>query len=462
MIKNLFNKIKQNGITPELSLENKLNIEISNIFNALFIFLVFPFIIIFYKTPLASLLSGFPIIAFITSLVLVKHHQYKTGRLIFSVTTPTTIYFVAALLYNDSGTDGMAAKFLLIGDLMLPFIVFSKKEWRFIVPLLLITLFYLITFNYTNSLLNIPSVHKVDSPGLRMISILTVFVMFSIFFFSYKIILTDSLEKVDETNKKLMMKNKELTEHNAMKNKFFSIISHDIRGPMHSILGCAELLRLNNNQLDDKELKEFAESLYSTSKNTCQIVENLLSWSQSQMNGIELSIQKFELKNFVEETLSNYVDIAQAKNIQIINEIEDQTFVEADKYVAQCVLQNLITNAIKFSYPDGIISVSATKETKTGNNCVSVCVEDYGVGMNSQTLENLFQIGKAKSHPGTNNEKGTGLGLILSKEFAQMNGGDIYISSTPGKGSKVCFTLSLADDNFKNAGLKKEQVLDNA
>ena len=458
ILKKLINQIKQNGITDGLSLESKLNIEISNVFNVMFIFLLLPFVFIFRETPLASLLASLPLVVFVISFVLVRFHYYQLGRFLWSITIPTIIYFVAASLYNDGGTDGMAAKFLLIADVMLPFMVFSKKEWKLITPILLINLFYLITFNYANKILNIPTVHNVDTPILRILAILTVFIMFVTFFFYYKVMLTNSFQKLDDINQKLTEKNRELTDLNLTKNKLLSIVSHDLRGPLHSMIGVAELLHHNNDCLSEKELKEFAQSFYTTSKNTYNIVENLLSWSQSQMGGIKVSNEVFELNEFVSDTTRNYSDIAQQKNISIQNKIDNKIFVNADKAISRCVLQNIIANAIKFSHINSTITISAQIKLTVKGDFVSISISDEGVGMDSKTMENLFKTDKIKSQFGTNNEKGTGIGLVLCKEFIELNGGKISIRSTLGKGSKVSFTIPVSPRQKINLSLKPETV----
>ena len=162
ILSTIINTIRQNGINEELNSDYKLNIEISNVFNVISILLTFPFILILRETPKASILASIPILAFIASLLLIRYQQYKIGRLVFSLTTPTTIYILAALLYNDYGTDGMAVKFLLIADVMLPFMVFCNKEWKMIVPILLINLFYLVSFNYVNEILNITNIKYIS------------------------------------------------------------------------------------------------------------------------------------------------------------------------------------------------------------------------------------------------------------------------------------------------------------
>lgn len=166
----IIRKIKLNGIKPNLPAELKQNLEISNIFNVIDIILVFPFIILFRESPIASMLTAIPIFAHLLSFMLIRYHQYNIGRFIYSITTATTVYFVAALLYTDDGTDGMAAKFLILGAIIMPFIVFTKKEWKLTLSALSLDLFYIISFNTLNKLLSLPNIHHVDTPALRLIS----------------------------------------------------------------------------------------------------------------------------------------------------------------------------------------------------------------------------------------------------------------------------------------------------
>lgn len=446
----IFRKIKRNGIQPNLPQELKQNLEISNIFNVIDIILVFPFIILFRESPLASLLTSMTILAHILSFMLVRYHKYNWGRFIYSITTATTVYFVAALIYVDDGTDGMAAKFLILGTIIMPFIVFTKKEWKFTLIALFLDLFYIISFNYTNDLLGLPNIHNVDSPGLRLISIITTFIIFCSIFFYYKKLIIEQNIKLDQSNMDLVERNEELLELNATKNKLFTIIAHDLRNPFNSILGYAEMLKENHRIFNDEEMKSFSKTFYETSVNTYKIVENLLTWSHSQLNCLNNNPITIDIHNFVSETVSHLKATAKIKEIQIKNLIDKSICAKADKNIANIVLQNLLSNAIKFSHRNGTVTISAIPMQNENKAYIEICVADSGVGMDSDTVTKLFKVETAKSRLGTENELGTGLGLLLCKEFAEKNDGKIHAESKLGKGSKFYFTLPILESKTNN------------
>ncbi len=440
-MKEIFIRIKSNGIQPNLAQELKQNIEVCNIFNILDIFLVFPFIYLFRESPSASLLTAMPIFFHLLSFVLIRYHQYNLGRFIFSITTATAVYIIAALIYNNNGTDGMAAKFLIHGTIIMPFIVFTIKEWKYTLIALSLDLFYIISFNSANELLNLPNIPDVDSPELRMISIITTFIIFCSIFFYYKRFIIEQNVKLDNINKDLLAKNEELHELNVTKNKFFTIISHDLRGPLHAIHGCAKILKENHHTFDEEELKSFSKSFYNASKNTCNTVDNLLSWSHSQLNSLTIKPVTIELHDFVLEVVDSLKTTASMKEIQINNRINNDIYVHADKDIARVVLQNLLSNAIKYSYRRSTVTITARTLLNENKGTVEICVADTGLGMDSATVSKLFKIENTKSLTGTESEMGTGLGLLLSKEFAEKNQGEIYVESELGKGSKFYFTL---------------------
>jgi two-component system sensor histidine kinase/response regulator len=306
---------------------------------------------------------------------------------------------------------------------------------------LCLDLFYIISFNYMNGLVSLPNIHNVDSPELRLISIITAFIIFSSLFFYYKKLIIEQNLILDQTNKDLSAKNEELNEVNATKDKFFSIIAHDLRGPLNSIHGFAELLQTNHKTFDECELESFAKVFYNTSENTCKTVENLLSWSHSQLNSLQVNSTTIQLHRFISDEIEIQKELANAKEIQINNFINQNIVVEADSDIARVVFRNLITNAIKFSYRNSTISILANKVKEGGEDFIEICVSDTGIGMESESCSKLFKVENVNSNPGTEDEIGTGLGLILCKEFAEKNGGKIYVNSKKGKGSDFYFTL---------------------
>lgn len=454
-------KIRSNGIQPNLPLELKQNLEISNIFNVIDIFLVFPFIILFRHSPLAALLTAMPILFHTLSFVLIRYHKYDLGRFIYSITTATTVYFVAALIYNDGGTDGMAAKFLIHGTIIMPFIVFTKKEWKFTLMALLLDLFYIISFNYMNGLLSLPNIQNVDGPALRLISIITTFILFATIFFYYKKLIIEQSVKLEQSNNDFIERNAELRELNATKNKFFTIIAHDLKSPFNVILGFARMLKENHKKLSAEKLELYTENLLVTSENTYKLVENLLNWSCSQLKRNSNNPVTIYVNNFVADTISKVQDVANLKEISIINKVDKNIYAEVDENEVSVVLQNILSNAIKFSYRQKTITISSKLEQKEADSFIEICIADSGVGMSSDQVTDLFKIENAISCKGTENEQGTGLGLLICKEFIEKNSGQIRVESELSKGSKFYITLpSIESQSYNNDSLisKKEHV----
>ncbi len=210
-MKKLINIIKSNGVHKNYTDELNQYIETVNVFGLVFIFLTIPFIFIFHKSFYAQIIIVIPIFFQIISFILLKLKFHKTGRIIFSINTSTSVYLIAALVYIDNGTDGMAAKFLILGSAILPFITFKKEEWKYLVLVLILILAYLLTFNYVNNMLNLKSIHEnLDSPALRIMSVITAFFMFTVVLYYYKKIITEQNLRLKDFNTNLKQKNEEL------------------------------------------------------------------------------------------------------------------------------------------------------------------------------------------------------------------------------------------------------------
>jgi len=231
-----------------------------------------------------------------------------------------------------------------------------------------------------------------------------------------------------------------LAELNAAKDKFFSIVSHDLRNPVHTMLGAVQILNEDLDSMDHQTIKKFTENLQITVKRLQELLDNLLNWSLLQMNKINFSPESVSLNRMIHNSIEIVSDQASRKNITINSAILEHIFVLADKEMVASIIQNLLTNAIKFSYPNSIITVSV----KLKHTQVEVIIEDSGTGIEEDRLKNLWDIGANLNTKGTKGEKGIGLGLILSKEFVEKNGGTIRVESTVGVGSRFIFTLPLA------------------
>ncbi|HEX7016662.1 MAG TPA: tetratricopeptide repeat-containing sensor histidine kinase, partial [Cyclobacteriaceae bacterium] len=232
-------------------------------------------------------------------------------------------------------------------------------------------------------------------------------------------------------------KNAQLQRLNATKDKFFSIISHDLRGPLNSLTSFSELLINHMDQLTRSEIQSLARDLDLSVKNLYGLLENLLEWSRSQTGTIQFTPEPFDLSALLEENRSLLSQQAQSKRITLLYEAPEGVIVRAHKPSVSTVIRNLISNAIKFTPQGGVIKL----DIRCGSGEAVVSVADTGVGMDQEAIEKIFRIDAKHTTMGTANEKGTGLGLILCKEFVEKNHGKIWVTSEPGKGSVFYFSL---------------------
>jgi two-component system, sensor histidine kinase and response regulator len=225
---------------------------------------------------------------------------------------------------------------------------------------------------------------------------------------------------------------------NEFKDQLFSIIGHDLRSPLVGVNGIFELRQ--EGLLDDEEflnvLPDVAQNIYQVTN----LTENLLFWAKSQIKGQFLRLENLDLHSFANNQVDLFRTQTLAKNILLVNQVPYKTMVLADSNMLDLVLRNLVGNAVKFCKDCDIITISATK---TNSDTFLVCVSDTGVGMSQENVDKLFGS-FVFTLRGTSNEKGTGLGLKLCKEFVEKNGGTIWVESELGKGSKFFFTLKVS------------------
>tara|TARA_R110002050_G_scaffold16019_2_gene49071 strand:- start:171644 stop:172837 length:1194 start_codon:yes stop_codon:yes gene_type:complete len=226
---------------------------------------------------------------------------------------------------------------------------------------------------------------------------------------------------------------------NAMKDKLFSIIGHDLRSPFSNIIGLSELLSESVKESDVSTSEVYSEMINSTAKNTLVLLENLLKWAKSQTGQINYKPEKISLPTLIQEVIEQSNSIARAKNILLKQITSEEIQFLSDEKMIKTVLRNLVSNAIKFTKPGGKISIF----TLLQQHLVEVTISDNGIGINNAMCEKLFSNSTNTSSLGTANEKGSGLGLILCKEFVEKLGGTIWVESKEGKGSDFKFTLPL-------------------
>ena len=229
----------------------------------------------------------------------------------------------------------------------------------------------------------------------------------------------------------------ELEKINATKDKFFSIIAHDLKNPFMVILGSAELLLGNLHKFDLNRIEYFIRMIQTDTRHAHALLENLLEWSRSQTGTLEFRPTTLSLCNIVKKCIDIAKVQSEKKSIKIINKVSADQLVDADENMLQTIIRNLLSNAIKFTHDSGTVTVTS----KADSDHLEVCVADTGVGIPKEDLDKLFRIDTKYVMPGTSEERGAGLGLILCKEFVDKHGGTIWVVSTKGKGSEFHFTV---------------------
>jgi PAS domain S-box-containing protein len=240
---------------------------------------------------------------------------------------------------------------------------------------------------------------------------------------------------------KLKASEQKLKVANTTKDKLFSIIAHDLKSPLNSILGFSELLNNKIQTYDIEKSKKFATIINTSAKNNLHLLENLLTWAKTQTEQIEFIPENLKLYPIVEEIFLVLNSSASLKNIKLISSLSDDIVAYADRCMLSTILRNLISNAIKFTNSGGKIDISAVSK----QDHIEISVTDNGVGINEENQKKLFGADVNFTLLGTESESGTGLGLMLCKEFVEKHGGRIWVESEVGKGSKFAFTLPICE-----------------
>lgn len=240
-------------------------------------------------------------------------------------------------------------------------------------------------------------------------------------------------------NEEISRYTEELKQLNMTKDKFFSIIAHDLRNPFITILGFSELLLSDFQELTEEEKIYYIEEMQNSANLSHNLLQNLLQWSRSQTGRIDFSPRSINVHKMVNQNFELLKQTASKKDISLINEVDEAINIEADEDMTDTIFRNLITNAIKFTPDGGSIKINAMPE----GSIALINVIDSGIGMDEETKSKLFRLDVNHSSLGTSQEKGTGLGLILCKEFVEKHNGKIWVESTKGEGTTFSFTLPI-------------------
>jgi signal transduction histidine kinase len=234
-----------------------------------------------------------------------------------------------------------------------------------------------------------------------------------------------------KNNELLKEKNTIISNINLQKDKFYSIIAHDLRGPFNGFLGLTELMAEDVDDMSNDEIKFAASNLRSSAKNLFNLLENLLEWTRMEQNLVPFEPKEYPLEPAVSESIITFNSIAEKKEISINIQIPSDLILFSDKNMFQAVIRNIVLNAIKFTPKKGSVHIHAFENPTN----VTITIKDSGIGMHQDLINDLFKTDTKNNRVGTENEPSTGLGLVLCKEFVEKHNGQIWAESEEGKGS---------------------------
>lgn len=249
--------------------------------------------------------------------------------------------------------------------------------------------------------------------------------------------LTQNSIQIQNQRDELEKQRKELEELNNTKDKFFTIIAHDLKNPFNTVIGLSELLVERYDTYDSKKIKDFILQINKFSNNAFNLLENLLQWAKSQTGRIKVNPQQIDLYELANENINLFKAGAIKKGITLLSTVESGAYAYADRNMITAIIRNLVSNAIKFTNKGDRITLNAYQKA----DLVYFTVTDTGIGIPAENLKKLFVIEENVSTQGTEDEEGTGLGLIICKEFIEKNGGSIWVESTLKAGSKFTFSV---------------------
>lgn len=393
--------------------------------------------------PIVNYFAAFCII--VLSLLLLFSLRTKKFKPFYYLIIPYNLFvFFPGIWFLNGGSHGSIQFFLFL----LLVIILTTSEIKagtyFVISLIVvITTLIIIEHFYPELIINYSS--KEERMYDIIVSMIVVIVIIYFILRIFRQIYDKTLAKIELQNMKLKEKNilidkqkEELLNLNADKDKFMRILAHDLRSPFNSMLGYSDLLINEIDTLSKEEIKEFAISINTVQTQTYNLLDDLLLWSQSQSGNLYFNPEKTafnEVCNQLIEKLNNG-----SKKITINCNSPEDIVILADKNMLQIILRNLLSNAIKFTYPGGNIDIL----TETVDNEVIITISDNGVGISKEDQEKLWDFANPYSTYGTEDEKGSGLGLILCKELVEKHKGKIWVESEKDKGSKFIFTMPIS------------------
>jgi two-component system sensor histidine kinase/response regulator len=383
----------------------------------------------FINLPISALLSATIVIA-VGVIYYYSRIKRKLDACIIIFGISSNLAFIINY-YVNSGINGPSLQIFILSFFLIIAIA-PKKQYLYWIAQNVITVIVLLMLDFHN-------------PDLVPSSYLTKRDRFIDFGYSYAAIVALILMVIvyirnsHLTQQRMLEKEAaELESANGTKNKLLSIVAHDLRSPLSSIQGYLEILA--DYKLDENEKRGIELDLLEKTKNTGDMLSNLLSWTMNQMGGVSVNLQQVSLSKSLKVILNLQQATAHDKGIELINEIDEAACVIADNNMVQLVVRNLLTNAIKFTAPGGEVIIG----TKIHDDECYLTIRDTGIGITEEKKNSVFAI-TSKSTYGTKNEKGVGLGLVLCKEFTELQQGKIWYESIAGKGTTFFVSLKKCD-----------------
>ena len=350
--------------------------------------------------------------------------KFLAGVLLYMIST--NILNFANFWYN-SGINGPALLIYTLSNFLVVSII-PKKQYLFWISLNVVAVLSLLFIQY-----RYPHLIPTESTTNRFIRMAFAYCLTLIYIFQ----ITKYIRESYNSERAMVEKHAaELQIANDTKNKLFSILAHDLQSPLSSIQNYLEIL--SELQLDEDERQSFEKNLLTSTRGTKQMVTNLLLWSKAQMGGVKVNLVAVDVKKNVYEIFKTYYSIANEKRIALSDQLKTHGLISADKDMLQLIIRNLIDNAIKFTPSGGEIIIA---DEIIGDTCC-ISIQDSGIGIPVEQQASIFSL-KATSTFGTKNEKGVGLGLVLCKEYIELQGGKITFESTPGMGTTFYVSFKL-------------------
>lgn len=373
---------------------------------------------------------------FLSLIVLVLYYFIRFRKIYKPVNFPViciSIIGISTIWIFNGGINGSNVMPALV-ILILGLLIVREREKVFVIILFLLSniTIFLIQLYRPDLITNFPSETDrwIDHLITLIYSSILIYFIIRFVYDNYNIERLKALES-----------ERKLIQLNADKDRFISILAHDLRSPFNNLIGFSEELKENLHNLDKDQIESYINTINTSAKNTYNLLDDLLTWEKALQGAIPFNPKKLNFGELCREILENVNPFSNAKNITVTSSVDDSFSLYADGYMLKTVMRNLISNAVKFTNTGGSVLITAELD----NSVITISVLDNGVGMTIENIAKLFDIAQVVTSTGTAKEKGTGLGLLICKEFVEKHNGRIWVESENGKGSSFRFTIPVVN-----------------